>query len=87
MATPETLVHAVVRQILLGLRESLTIAGQLGLPVEAVNTALHQLQAGCDGCLVLSQPYASEPRVVITVVAWEALKRAAGPREEKLRRG
>jgi hypothetical protein len=87
MATQETLVHAVVRQILRGLRESLTIAGQLGQPVEAVNAALHRLQAGCDGCLVLSQPYAGEPRVVITVVAWEALKRAAGPIEEEPRRG
>ncbi len=32
--------QAVARQILLGLRESLTIAGQLGMPVEVVNDAL-----------------------------------------------
>jgi hypothetical protein len=83
MTTPEALVHAVARQILLGLWESLTIAGQLGQPVEAVNAALHHLQAGCDGCLVLSQPYAGEPRVVITVVTWEALKRAAGAMTER----
>jgi hypothetical protein len=72
MTTPEALMHAVARQILLGLRESLTIAGQLGQPVEAINAALHQLQAGGDGCLLLSQPFAGEPRLVITVVAWDA---------------
>jgi hypothetical protein len=74
-------VHAVARQLLLGLRESLTIAGQVGYPVEAVNAALHQLQTACGGCIVLTQPYASEPRVVITVVGWEALKHAAGINE------
>ena len=74
MSAPETVVHAVARQLLLGLRESLTIAGQIGQPVEAVNAALHQLQAACDGCLVLTRPYAGESRVVITVVAWDALK-------------
>ena len=78
MFAQEALVQAVARQILRGLRESLTIAGQVGQPVEAVNAALHRLQAGCDGCLVLSQPYAGEPRVVVTVVGWDALKRAAG---------
>jgi hypothetical protein len=41
MAAQEALVHAVARQILRGLRESLTIAGQIGQPVEAVNAALH----------------------------------------------
>jgi hypothetical protein len=85
MTTQGALVHAVARQILLGLRESLTIAGQLGRPVETVNTALHQLQAGCDGCLVLRRPYAGEPRVVITVAGWEALRRAAGSIEEEPR--
>ena len=35
--------QAVARQILLGLRESLTIAGQLGRPVEEVNNALTSL--------------------------------------------
>ncbi len=78
MAAQEALVQAVARQILRGMRESLTIAGQVGQPVEAVNAALHHLQAGCDGCLVLSRPYVGEPRVVVTVVGWEALKRAAG---------
>ena len=77
----EALVHAVARQVLRGLRESLTIAGRVGCPVEAVNAALHHLQAACDGCLVLTQPYAGEPRVVVTVVVWEALKRAAGSME------
>jgi hypothetical protein len=78
MTAQEALIHAVVRQLLRGLRESLTIAGQVGQPVEAVNAALHHLQTTCDDCLVLSQPYADEPRVVVTVVGWEALKRAAG---------
>ena len=48
MAAQEPLVQAVARQLLRGLRESLTIAGQVGQPVEAINTALHQLQAQCD---------------------------------------
>jgi hypothetical protein len=78
LAAQEALIHAVARQLLRGLRESLTIAGQTGQPVEAVNAALHHLQAGCDGCLVLSQPYADEPRIVVTVMEWEALKRVAG---------
>jgi hypothetical protein len=66
-------------QVLRGLRESLTVAGQVGHPVEAVNAVLHHLQAACDGCIVLTRPYAGEPRVVVTVVAWDELKRAAGP--------
>ena len=45
MTAPETLVHAVARQLLRGLRESLTIAGQVGHPVDAVNAALHHLQS------------------------------------------
>jgi hypothetical protein len=83
MTAPEALVDAVARQILRGLRESPTIAGQVGQPVEAVNAALHYLQATCDGCLVLTQPYAGEPRAAVTVVAWDALKRAAGAMESK----
>jgi hypothetical protein len=78
MTAQEALIHAVARQVLRGLRESLTIAGQVGRPVAAVNAALHHLQAACDGCIVLTRPYAGESRVVVTVVAWEALKRAAG---------
>jgi hypothetical protein len=70
--------HTVAHQLLLGLRESLTIAGQVGEPVECVNAALHRLQAECDGCLVLTRPYGNEPRVVISVVGWDALKHAAG---------
>ena len=83
MDAQEALVHAVARQILRGLRESLTIAGQVGSPVEAVSAVLHRLQAQCDGCLVLSQPYAGEPRVVVTVVEWEALKRVARSTTER----
>jgi hypothetical protein len=76
MSSP--LEQAVARQILLGLRESLTIAGQLGRPVEAVNETLLHLRDACDGCLVLTRPFASEARVVVTVTSWEALKRVAG---------
>ena len=43
MYAPEALVHAVARQLLLGLRESLTIAGQVGSPVEVVNEAVRKL--------------------------------------------
>jgi hypothetical protein len=78
MTAQEVLVHAVARQLLLGLRESQTIAGQVGQPVEAVNAVLHHLQAACDGCIELTRPYAGEDRLVVTVVAWGALKRAAG---------
>jgi hypothetical protein len=78
MAAQEALVHAVVLQVLCGLRESLTIAGQVGHPIAVVNSALHQLQAACNGCIELTRPYAGEDHLVVTVVAWEALKRAAG---------
>jgi hypothetical protein len=72
--------QAVARQILLGLRESLTIAGQLGRPVEVVNEALTSLRDACDGCIVLTRPYPDEPRVVITIVDWPRLKRIARTR-------
>jgi hypothetical protein len=81
MDAQKALVHAVARQILRGLRESLTIAGQVGSPVEAVNAVLQDLQIACDGCIVLTRPYAGEDRLVVTVVAWDALKRAAGAME------
>ena len=67
--------QAVARQILLGLRESLTIAGQLGRPVEEVNEALASLRDACDGCIALTRPYPGEPRVVVTIVDWQRLKR------------
>jgi hypothetical protein len=70
--------QAVARQILLGLRESLTIAGQLGMPVEVVNATLTLLRDAGDGCLVLTQPYPDEPRVVVAFVDWPRLKRIAG---------
>ena len=66
-----SLARLIVRHLRHGLRESLTIAGQIGHPVEAVNAALHEFQAACDGCIVLARPYASEARIVVTVVAWE----------------
>jgi hypothetical protein len=76
--TLEPVERAVAHQILLGFRESLTIAGQIGQSIELVNAALERLQGACDGCIVLTQPYVGEPRVVITVVQWDALKNAAG---------
>ena len=78
MTAQEALIPAVARHLLRGLRESLTIAGQLGPPLAAVNAALHHLQAACAGCIELSQPYAGEDRLVVTVVTWGALTRAAG---------
>ena len=69
--------QAVARQILLGLRESLTIAGQLGRPVEDVNDALASLQDTGDGCIALMRPYPSEPRVVVTIVDWVRLRHSA----------
>jgi len=41
--------QAVARQILLGVRESLTIAGQVGRPVDVVNDALISLRDAGDG--------------------------------------
>ena len=78
MTAQEPLVAAVIRQLLLGQRESLSIAGQIGHPIAAVNEALYHLQTACDGCIELTRPYAGEDRLVVTVVAWETLKRAAG---------
>jgi hypothetical protein len=59
--------QAVARQILRGLRESLTIARQLGRPVEEVNEAIASLRDACDGCIALTRPYPGEPRVVVTI--------------------
>jgi hypothetical protein len=72
--------QAVARQILLGLRESLTIAGQLGRSVEDVNEALASLLDACEGCIALTRPYPDEPRVVVTIVDWQWLKRIARTR-------
>ena len=72
--------QAVARQILLGLRESLTIAGQLGRPVEDVNDALTSLRDACDGCIALMRLYPDEPRVVVTIVDWPQLRRIARTR-------
>ena len=62
--------HAVVRQLLLGRRESLTIAGELGVPVAAVNEALLRLRDLCNGCITLHQPYAGDPRFIVVLVGW-----------------
>ena len=72
--------QAVARQILIGLRESLTIAGRLGKPVEVVNETLTSLRDACDGCIVLMRPYPDEPRVVITILDWPGLRRIARTR-------
>ncbi len=72
--------QAVARQILLGLRESLTIAGLLGRLVEDVNDALASLRDACDGCLALTRPYPDEPRVVVSIVDWPRLRRIARTR-------
>jgi hypothetical protein len=69
--------QAVARQILLGLRESLTIAGQLGRSVDVVNDALIGLRDACDGCITLTRPYPDEPRVVVTIVDWVRLRHIA----------
>jgi hypothetical protein len=72
--------QAVARQILLGLRESLTIAGQLGRRVEEVNDALTSLRDACEGCIALMRPYPDEPRVVVTIVDMVRLGRIPGVR-------
>jgi hypothetical protein len=69
--------QAVARQILRGVRESLTIASQLGRPLEAVNAVLLHLRDACGGCITLNRPYADEPRIVVTVGDREALRRVA----------
>ena len=74
MSSSPDLEQTVARQILLGWRESLTIAGQLGRPVAEVNEALLRLRDACSGCIALTRPYSGEPRVVVTVVAGESLK-------------
>lgn len=70
--------RAVARQLLLGLRESLSIAGRIRQPVEAVNAALARIQTGCGGCIILTRPCADEPRVVVTVAHPAVLNRIAG---------
>jgi hypothetical protein len=75
----------VARQLLLGLRESLTIAGRLGSSVEAVIEALVHLQDTCKRCLTLTRPNADEPRVVATIEDGEVLRRVAWRREPEHR--
>ena len=72
--------QAIARQLLLGVRESLTIASRLGRPVEAVHDALASLRDACDGCIALTRPYPDEPRVVVTIVDMLRLRRMAGAR-------
>ena len=69
--------QVIARQILLGVRESLTIASQLGRPVDVINDALIGLRDACDGCIALTRPYPDEPRVVVTVVDGVRLRRIA----------
>jgi hypothetical protein len=77
--------HIVARQLLLGLRERLTIAARLGSSVEVVNEALVHLQETCERCLTLTRPNADEPRVVATIEDREALRRVAWRREPEHR--
>jgi hypothetical protein len=72
----------VVRQLLLGRRESLTIAGELGVPVALVNEALLRLRDLCNGCITLLQPYAGESRFIVVVEEWEPLKRLGWRRDQ-----
>ena len=80
MAEELSLRRAVARQLLLGVRESLTIAGRLGRPVGAVNAALERLWADCDACIALTRPCAGEARFSVAVVSRRALERAAAGR-------
>jgi hypothetical protein len=73
--TDARLLAAVARQLLLGRRESLTMAGEIGVSVTTVNEALLRLRDACHGCITLLQPYAGEPRFIVVVDDWEALKR------------
>jgi hypothetical protein len=73
--TNARLPHAVARQLLLGRRESLTIASELGVSVAAVNDALLNLREMCGGGIRLQQPFAGEPRFTVVVETWEPLKR------------
>jgi hypothetical protein len=75
--TDPLLPHAVARLLVLGRRESLTIAGELGVSVAAVNEALLRLRDRCHGCIRLQQPDGGDPRFVVVVEAWEPLKRLA----------
>lgn len=79
MSTDPTLAQAVARQLLLGRRESLTIASHLHCSVEAVNAALQALRADCDDCIALTQPYGQQPRFVVDVLRREPLTRVAWP--------
>ncbi len=72
--------QAVARQILLGLRESLTIAGQHRRPVAVVNDTLTSLRDACDGCIALTRPNPDEPRVVVAIDDWQGLRHIARTR-------
>ena len=85
MVTGETdarLPLAVARRLMLGRRESLTIAGELGVPVAAVNEALLCLRDGCNRCITLLQPYVGEPRFIVVVDDWESLRRIGWTRDQ-----
>jgi hypothetical protein len=55
MSTSEISASVVARQLLLVLRESLTMANQLGSSLEAVNEALVRLRDRGDGCMALAR--------------------------------
>jgi hypothetical protein len=70
----ERIVTRIVRALRAGQRESLTLAGSLGVPVAQVNAALAALHTRCAGCLELVQPYPDEPRLIVTVRDWRRLQ-------------
>jgi hypothetical protein len=70
----ERIVTRLVRALPEGQRESLTIAGYLGVPVAQVNEVLSALYTQCTGCLELVQPYPDEPRLIVTVRDWRPLQ-------------
>jgi hypothetical protein len=71
--TEPALLAAIARQILLGARESVTIASRLGRPAAVVNAALLPLRARCGGCIAVTQPLQSEARFTIALISRAAL--------------
>jgi hypothetical protein len=87
MTAQEAFVHVVARQVLRGLRESLTIAGQIGQPVEDVNAAvvctvggLEMLATALVICSTLAtRPHASEATSSVDCGPQSSVERVARP--------
>ena len=56
MTDDERSQRAVARELLLGPRAILAIAGRLGCPVEAVNAARERVRTGCGEYIELRRP-------------------------------